>query len=519
MKKSAKILLLVALFFILFPELRAQLKPYEEIGEMIKQNITSIQNPTYKLPSGNLNLGTYLTSAISVGDAVSKPLAYLASSPANNYYVNYSLRPAVFERGKSFNLVLTSNKIASTAAVHAYVFADWDRDGVFEVDLGKHSIPDRNIEVAGVSLNVSIPEDAKLGKSRIRIYFTTYNTPSMQPDANLRSGTLYDFVVFVSEKTEQTKLLLNVSSNNIDFGNAVILTESATADGRYDAGTSVEIEAICGPKSVFVGWSNGTKIVSTSQNYKFTLTEHTHLIALFNAPTVTLEEPQPSTADNPIWYQIKNAQTDSRIDRFIAYTETIPEGYTTALRIEKPADLSDKFLWRLEPTEDDMVKLVNKGSGKQIYSATGDLNTSISVADEGSSFFVTPSGHSNGSYSIKWNNQNDKLLNGGLAFNIVLYNAGIGTGSGWYFYRVPIYTSTPTTIENSNIKFSYSQNTLRVQGLENGAKIDIYNILGHKVLSSKANTDEVLLQTELKGVHIVTVSDKNGYKTVKKILF
>ena len=166
-----------------------------------------------------------------------------------------------------------------------------------------------------------------------------------------------------------------------------------------------------------------------------------------------------------------------------------------------------------------MVKLVNKASGKQIYSATGNLNISMDVADEGSSFFIAPSGHSNGSYSIKWNNQNDKLLNGGLAFNIVLYNAGIGTGSGWYFYRVPIYSSIPATVENSNIKFSYSQNLLRVQGLENGANIDIYNVLGHKVLSSKAYTNEVTLQTDLKGVHIVIVSDKNGYKTVKKILF
>ena len=82
------------------------------------------------------------------------------------------------------------------------------------------------------------------------------------------------------------------------------------------------------------------------------------------------------------------------------------------------------------------MKLVNKGTNKRII-ADGTLSAALNVDDTGSEFQVVSSGAANGSYSIKWNSMNDKLLNGGLSYNVVLFNGGVGTGSGWYFYRVP----------------------------------------------------------------------------------
>ena len=59
----------------------------------------------------------------------------------------------------------------------------------------------------------------------------------------------------------------------------------------------------------------------------------------------------------------------------------------------------------------------------------------------GSQFTIESSGHENGSYSIKYEGDNSYLLNAqDGTWGVVLYNAGIGTGSGWYFYRVPLKT-------------------------------------------------------------------------------
>ncbi len=509
----------MALFFIFNTALQAQLKPYEAIGEMIKQNVTSPINPTYKVPNGTVNLNAYLTSAISVGDAVSKPLSYFVTSASGNYYVNYSLTSTILERGKSFNLVLSSNKTESVSSVNAFVFADWNRDGVFETNLGKHTINNLNNDVAGVSLNVAIPADAELGKTRIRVHYTSNNLASIEPEANVSSGLIYDFVVFVTEKTEQSNLQLSVTSNNTNFGNAIIVTEASSTDGRYPSGTSIELKALKNGDANFVGWSNGTTIVSTDENYSFTLTENTYLIAIFKTLTATLEAPQISSAEKPIWYQIKNAQTDNRLNCFLAYTEQIPTGYPTKLRIEKPEDFTDKFLWRLEASENGMVKLVNKGSNKQIFPTSDALNVNVEVAETGSDFMVTPSGHSNGSYSIKYNNRNDRLLNGGIPYNVVLYNAGVGTGSGWFFYRVPLTTTSTQNIEDSSINYAIHQDILTINGLNKGDKIAVYNLLGHKVKSALANDGANSIRINEKGVHIVTISNANNYKSVKKILF
>lgn len=497
--------------------LSAQLKPYDEVGEMIKINATSPVNPTYKVPCGTVNFSAFLTSAITAGDAVKLPLSYFSTNASSGYYINYSFTSTVLERGKSCQLTLTTNKTTTVPSVNAYVFADWNADGVFETNLGKYNVANLSNAVAGTNVDIGIPADAHLGKTRIRVHFTSADLASVEADAPMTSGYIYDFVLFVTEKTIQNDLLLTVSSNNIDFGAAIINTPSPTSNGRYPAGTVMEIQAIKKDLSNFVGWSNGTSIVSTEPLFSFPLNQHTYLIALFETLTATLEAPVASTDADPVWYQIKNAQTDVRLNRFIAYSTNIPAGYTTELRIEKPEDFTDKFLWRLQASANGLVKLVNKGTNKQIYSAGGGLNEVVTVADLGSDFFITPSGNPNGSYSVKYNNLSTRLLNGGIPFNIVLYDAGVGTGSGWYFYRVPILSSTKS-VENPNIKVLVNQNNIRVEGIERGDLINIYNLLGHDKMKLVAADIYHSFQFEEKGLFIVTVSNQNGFKQVKKIL-
>ena len=75
-------------------------------------------------------------------------------------------------------------------------YTDWNRDGVFE----KESRP---AQVAASTKSfvqtIAIPENAELGKTRIRIRIES-TTPS-SADASI-SGRVYDFVVYVLEASD-----------------------------------------------------------------------------------------------------------------------------------------------------------------------------------------------------------------------------------------------------------------------------------------------------------------------------
>ncbi len=231
------------------------------------------------------------------------------------------------------------------------------------------------------------------------------------------------------------------------------------------------------------------------------------MIALFEIPKATLEDPVVSTAKMPVWYQIENAHRDSRDEHYIAFSEDIPAGYTTQLRIEKPVTFEDKFLWRLEASTNNMVKIINKGTGKQLYSQSGQTSSAKEV---GSDYFVTKSGHNNGSYSIKWNNNSQKLLNGDPKFKLVLYGGGIGTGSGWFFYKVP---SEFTSVENilvSPYHLFFLGNNLHIKNTKKNETISIFDLSGRKLTSLKANNEEVNLPFDKKGLFIVSIKQTNG---------
>ena len=145
-----------------------------------------------------------------------------------------------------------------------------------------------------------------------------------------------------------------------------------------------------------------------------------------------------------------NAHTDAnRRERYIAYDTNTGGDYSTALRVEKPANQTDKFLWRLEDAGNNRVYIVNKGTNLQISGSKVLEKEYFTASTLGSQFTIESSGHENGSYSIKYEGDNSYLLNAqDGTWGVVLYNAGIGTGSGWYFYRVPL--KTPTGIENGD---------------------------------------------------------------------
>jgi hypothetical protein len=492
-------------------------KSENDLAEMILLNLRSVENPLYVIPCATANYSLYLTTAITVGDAVDAPLRYFTVSPPPGAYVNYSRTATIASRGRAMELNIMTGKSSTISTAYVYLFADWNRDGSFESSLGKHTITGINSsETPGVSASIEIPETARLGKTRIRAILTTLNATSINPNASVSSGYIHDFVLFIEEPTDdQGMIMINSSPNNPSWGTTLIESEAIPVDGRYPKNSIVTFKALKSGISEFVGWSDGKTIVSSELEYEITASAPMYLIGIFKTPTATLSAPEASSAENPVWFQIKNAQTDTRLDRFLAYSTTIPAGYTTALRIEKPENFSDTFLWRLDPADNGMVKLVNKGTGMQI-AADGTLNQTLFVQPGGSTFKIDPSGHANGSYSIKLNGNATQLLNGGLSFNVVLFNAGVGTGSGWYFYKVPEITSSNRPTRTADIQTYINNNEIHITGAQIGSKATIYSLHGHAVQQFVISSAKQSQPFHLQGTYILLIENANKtHHTIK----
>lgn len=496
-----------------------QQKSEKQLEAMLLLNQQSTENPTYVVPCATANFNLFATAVFSAGEAIESPLSYFTTAAPGLGYQNFSRSAFVAGKGQSMQLALITNKNTGITAAYAYAFADWNRDGIFESNIGKHSITNiATSDAPGIRINISVPDTAKTGKTRIRIFLTTANVTGYNPNASLTSGYIHDFVIFVTPPVFTPGLtLINSAPNNPSWGSTLIESSTLPVNGRYPTGSSITFKAVRQGAVEFLGWSDGSTIISTQPQYTTTADQSMYLVGIFKSATATLEAPQTSSAQQPIWYQIKNAQTDTRLNRFLAYSATIPAGYTTALRIEKPEDFSDRFLWRLEPGTNGMVKLINKGTNLQLV-ADGTLNVSLNVQETGSEFKAEPSGNANGSYSIKYNNNAAQLLNGGLSFNVVLYNAGVGTGSGWYFYRIP-NALTSTKQPSANQPSVYFSNTdLNVTGAETGSTVTIYNVSGHAIHRFKTTSEEHREPFTQKGIFIIFILHTDNTHFISKLI-
>lgn len=489
MKKSIFIFALSVLFFSFSQSLCAQQYITEDPFEtMIRLGAMSDQNPIYQMPAGNAG-NAYITTAITSGDAVRYPLGYGVNTAPDRHFVIVSKTTALIEKERSFRLIVRENNIPSGQVVTIYT--DWDRDGKFTLE-GQPIVDQVN---KGFEYVLNVPADAKLGKTRIRVRLDSASPASS--DVQVNNGRVYDFVVYVLERTEHNDCYVSVAPNNDNLGMATIET-APNDNGRYDLNSRITVKAMPNPSVDFEGWKKGLEIVSTDLLYTFTVEESVHLVAVFTTVEPELSEPRASTPENPVWFQIENAHTASnRANRYIAYDANPYGEYTSELRAERPATIDDRFLWRLESTGGDKVKIINRGSLKEIYSS-GVLEKEILTAEStGSEFVITPSGNANGSYSIKYQGNSDLLLNAqDGTWKIVLYNAGIGTGSGWYFYHVPV--TSPVGMgqcNDSTPRAVLSDGVITLSNLSESCRMKAINLSGQMLAEFTANapTDEYKL--------------------------
>lgn len=464
------------------PESYITSDPFET---MVRLGRFSETSPIYQMPAGSAS-GGYISMATTSGDAIIYPLGYNKTSAPSSYFTIVSKETSLLIAGESFDLNATLTVDPSSYTITAYT--DWDRNGVYEEETQKAQI---NASTRSFVQPITIPETATIGKTRVRVRIES-STPATA-DASI-SGRIYDFVVYVMEATERTDCFISVTSNNNDWGTALIETQPNDA-GRYEKGSQVTVKAIVNEDSEteieFNGWQEGGEIVSKDLVYTFTVSKSTSLVALFQAAVPELATPQVSTAEEPIWYQIMNAHTnEARKERYIAYDTNINSTYTKALRVEKPADQSDKFLWRLEDAGNDRVYIVHKGTGMSISGQKILEKEYFTLSANGNQFVIAPSGNANGSYSIKYEGDDSYLLNAQEGtWGVVLYNAGIGTGSGWYFYKVPI--KTPTAIDEAQQvapKGRLYDGHLTLTGLDGRNRVRVFSLTG-QLLGDFLTTD------------------------------
>ena len=232
----------------------------------------SLATQIYFLPCGVLDEG-YIATLDLTGEQVQKELNYQAAKP-NDYYTLYTVEKATVTRGEPFNLAAQLSGMGEGTV--AYVYFDWNRDGLFET-----VYPYSTDAIADL---IEVPEDAAVGKSRMRVRITNNALADAEDDA---VGSIYDFIVYVAEP--QAKRLITVKPNGADRGTAAILVGEEQL-GSYEANYGETVTAMATPANdlEFVCWKDNRTVVSADAEYTFSVTEHADLVACFT-PNSTFE--------------------------------------------------------------------------------------------------------------------------------------------------------------------------------------------------------------------------------------
>ena len=217
----------------------------------------------YSVPCGSRSTSSYLKTATVEGGDILSELHYAANSAPSGHHVIYMDQKIDVRRGGT--LPLTVNVVNSKGNASTYAYADWDKDGVFEVKQ----------EITGTSTTFSVPATAELGQSRLRIRVTESGLDGAEDDV---IGTCYDFLVNVVDSEADIEW-------SVDVNDKTRGTVSAE-----EVGGSLKASVTPLGDAVFKGWKlmhsyfKG-EIIGTNTEIEVPLTQSIRLVAILSPNT------------------------------------------------------------------------------------------------------------------------------------------------------------------------------------------------------------------------------------------
>ncbi len=232
----------------------------------------------YALPCGETN-GVYVANAAISGanKPMTYPLATLngttvdqpAAAAPSMWYTIYSHDKAIVARGSKFNLSISLNKAPLTGQV-AYVYFDWDRDGIFET---MHTFD----TAQQMQAEISVPAEAEAGESRMRFRLTANG---LEDAEDCVTGQIVDFLIQVEEQPGAA-WTCSVSVNDP-------LRGVAFSHGPEAGSTERTVEAKANGDATFLCWKEAKNVVSAQALHTFTIDHNTHLTAFFTPITTDI---------------------------------------------------------------------------------------------------------------------------------------------------------------------------------------------------------------------------------------
>ncbi|MBQ4484539.1 MAG: hypothetical protein II934_06035 [Prevotella sp.] len=222
----------------------------------------SRQVQMYSMPCGTTGKA-YLKKVDIAGDDILGELHYSVTSKPSKAHVVYTDQKAEVKQGGTLPLTVTLAN--SNANVRTFAYADWDKDGVFEVSQ----------EITGSSTTFNVPADAEMGQSRLRIRVTETDTDGAEDDV---IGYCYDFLVNVV--SGDAKIEWTVEVNDKTRG-------TVTAE---EVGGNLRASVTLYGDAKFKGWKlmhsyfKG-EMVGTSTEIELPLTQSIRLVAILSPNT------------------------------------------------------------------------------------------------------------------------------------------------------------------------------------------------------------------------------------------
>lgn len=231
----------------------------------------------------------YIESASTNGAKTN--LNYSQSSNPGKVYIDTQSSFTVYNNS-TFNLSVQTTDAMKWC--HAIVFFDWNGDGTFEVQSEKigYDSSDSNTGdlsstgntiVNNFNIDISVPGDATIGETRMRIQFTDAwhkkNTPNHQHSATdeIDQGGCYDFIMNIEARPTRTVTVM--AGEN---GSATITAPAGAENGSITTSEAVEISATANSGYIFNNWTDKAGNIITANPYTYSGGENIVLTAHFS---------------------------------------------------------------------------------------------------------------------------------------------------------------------------------------------------------------------------------------------